>query len=67
MTTSTLLYQYPYMQPDSSGQLVPKLLDVIEIIQNKLIISGHAHWNEPVATLGNDLIIKTDARIVILR
>lgn len=67
MTTSTLLYHYPYMQPDSSGQLVPKLHDVIEIIQNKLIISGHAHWNGPVATLGNNLIINTDARIVTLR
>ena len=36
-------------------------------LQNKLIISGHAHWHNPVAMLGNNLVINTDARIVVLQ
>lgn len=60
-----LLHEGPHISDEQIGNefIRGQLLG----LQNKLIISGHAHWNEPVAALGNNLIINSDARIVILR
>ncbi|MCS7466420.1 metallophosphoesterase [Stieleria sp. ICT_E10.1] len=53
--------------PDFGFRGSPRMRESIESSEPTLIVRGHAHWKEPLATLSNGTqVLNVDARVVIL-
>jgi len=53
--------------PDSGHRGSPRVRQVVEQAEPALIVRGHSHWKEPLATLSNGTqVLNVDARVVIL-
>ena len=53
--------------PDSGHRGSQRIRQVVEQAEPALIVRGHSHWKEPLATLSNGTqVLNVDARVVIL-
>ncbi|WP_230777553.1 metallophosphoesterase family protein [Roseiconus lacunae] len=53
--------------PDSGHRGSPRIRQVVEQAEPVLVVRGHSHWKEPLATLSNGTqVLNVDARVIIL-
>lgn len=53
--------------PDSGHRGSPRIRQVVEQAEPALLVRGHSHWKEPLATLSNGTqVLNVDARVMIL-
>lgn len=60
-----LLHEGPHLNEHQIGH--SDITDALTNFPATTVISGHAHWQEPIAEFQNHRIINTDARIIVLQ